>query len=39
MNRDVYIIGVGMHRFSKDGIPLRDMYFTAGMDALMDAGI
>ena len=39
MNRDVYIIGVGMHRFSKDGIPLRDMYFTAGMEALKDAGI
>ena len=38
MNRDVYVIGVGMHRFSKDHIPKRDLYFTAGMDALGDAG-
>ena len=39
MNRDVYVIGVGMHRFSKDHIPKRDLYFTAGMEALKDAGI
>lgn len=39
MNRDVYVIGVGMHRFTKEHIPLRDMYFTAGMAALNDAGI
>lgn len=39
MNRDVYVIGVGMHPFSKEYRPLRDMYFTAGVDALNDAGI
>ncbi|MBV1904696.1 MAG: thiolase family protein [Pseudomonadales bacterium] len=39
MNRDVYVIGVGMHRFTKDYIPLRDMYFTAGIEALKDAGL
>ncbi|MGK2873129.1 MAG: thiolase family protein, partial [Alphaproteobacteria bacterium] len=39
MNRDVYVIGVGMHRFSKDPISKRDLYFTAGMDALNDAGV
>ncbi|XOV90531.1 MAG: hypothetical protein ACFHX7_11775 [Pseudomonadota bacterium] len=30
MNRDVYVICVGMHRFTKEYGPLRDMYFTAG---------
>lgn len=39
MNRDVYVIGVGMHRFTKEYVPIRDMYFTAGVEALKDAGI
>lgn len=39
MNREVYVIGVGMHRFTKDYVPLRDMYFLAGTEALQDAGI
>lgn len=39
MKDDVYVIGVGMHPFNKDFIPTRDMFFTAGMEALKDAGI
>ncbi len=39
MNREVYVIGVGMHPFTKGYVPLRDMYFTAGVDALEDAGL
>lgn len=39
MNRDVYVIGVGMHRFSKDRIAKGDLYFTAAREALSDAGI
>ncbi|MAT83864.1 MAG: transporter [Gammaproteobacteria bacterium] len=39
MNREVYVIGVGMHLFTKGYVPLRDMYFTAGVDALEDAGL
>jgi len=39
MNRDVYVIGVGMHAFCKAAPPLRDMAFTAGQSALGDAGI
>ena len=39
MNRDVYVIGVGMHPFTKEYVPVRDMYFTAGVAALEDAGI
>jgi acetyl-CoA acetyltransferase len=36
---DVYVIGVGMHRFNNEGIPARDMAFDAGIAALDDAGI
>jgi len=39
VNRDVYVVGVGMHPFTKDYVPLRDMYFTAGVSALEDAGL
>ncbi|MEQ8992667.1 MAG: thiolase family protein [Pseudomonadales bacterium] len=39
MNREVYVIGVGMHPFTKGYVPLRDMYFTAGVGALEDAGL
>lgn len=39
MNRDVYVIGVGMHPFMKDCPSSRDMAFTAGRAALVDAGI
>lgn len=39
MNRDVYVIGVGMHPFTKEYVPLRDMYFAAGVGALRDAGV
>ena len=39
MNRDVYVIGVGMHPFRKECPSNRDMAFTAGRAALADAGI
>jgi acetyl-CoA acetyltransferase len=39
VNREVYVIGVGMHPFTKGYVPLQDMYFTAGVDALEDAGL
>lgn len=39
MNRDVYVVGVGMHEFGKHGAPLRDMAFHAGSEALKDAGL
>jgi len=39
MERDVYVIGVGMHRFGKHDASRRDMAFTAGINALDDAGI
>ena len=39
MNRDVYVIGVGMHRFGKHDVSRRDMAFTAGIAALEDAGL
>jgi acetyl-CoA acetyltransferase len=39
VNRDVYVIGVGMHPFTKEYVPLRNMYFTAGTSALDDAGL
>lgn len=39
MNREVYVIGVGMHRFGKHGVGPRDMAFEAGVAALEDAGI
>lgn len=39
MNRDVYVIGVGIHRFGKHAVPRRDMAYVAGLDAMQDAGI
>lgn len=39
MNRDVYVVGVGMHPFMKECPDTRDMAFTAGRAALADAGI
>ncbi len=39
MNRDVYVIGVGMHPFGKHGASLGDMAFTAGQEAMKDAGV
>jgi len=36
---DVYVIGVGMHRISGEPIPVRDMAYEAGVNALRDAGI
>ena len=39
MNRDVYVIGVGMHPFRKECPSNRDMAFAAGRVALEDAGI
>ena len=37
--QDVYVVGVGMHRFNDDGIPVADMAHEAGIAALDDAGI
>ncbi len=37
--RAVYVIGVGMHPFNDNGIPVADMADVAGMAALEDAGI
>lgn len=39
MARDVYVIGVGMHRFGKHDVPRRDMAYVAGLAALEDASI
>jgi acetyl-CoA acetyltransferase len=39
MDRDVYVIGVGMHPFGKHGASARDMAFTAGVAAMENAGI
>ena len=39
MDRDVYVVGVGIHRFGKHDISRRDMAYTAGIDALEDAGL
>lgn len=39
MNRDVFVIGVGMHPFRKECPSNRDMAFAAGQAALADAGI
>lgn len=39
MNREVYVIGVGMHPFRKECPSNRDMAFAAGRAALADAGI
>ncbi|HBC57710.1 MAG TPA: transporter [Gammaproteobacteria bacterium] len=39
MSNDVYVIGVGMHPFSKMCPSTRDMAFNAGTAAMEDAGI
>ncbi len=39
MNRDVYVIGVGIHRFGKHDVSRRDMHYVAGLAALEDANI
>jgi acetyl-CoA acetyltransferase len=39
MDRDVYVIGVGIHRFGKHDVSRRDMHYVAGMTALEDANI
>jgi acetyl-CoA acetyltransferase len=36
---DVYVIGIGMHRISGDPVPVRDMAYEAGINALRDADI
>ncbi len=37
--RDVYVVGVGIHKFGKHNISRRDMAYTAGIGALEDAGM
>lgn len=37
--RDVYVVGVGMHRFNNEGIRATDMAYDAGLAALNDAGL
>ena len=39
LEREVYVIGVGMHRISGAATPVRDMAYDAGLNALVDAGI
>ena len=39
MNRDVYVVGVGIHRFGKHDVSRRDMAFTASTTALEDANL
>ncbi|MBV1913897.1 MAG: thiolase family protein [Pseudomonadales bacterium] len=39
MSRDVYVAGVGMHPFMRNAPSCRDMYFTAAMETMKDAGI
>lgn len=39
MNRDVYVVGVGMHPFGAAGHPVADMAYVAGIGALEDAGL
>lgn len=39
MSRDVYVAGVGMHPFMRNAPSGRDMYFTAAMETMKDAGI
>ncbi len=39
MLEDVYIVGVGMHPFGKHGVSSRVMAYTAGKEALTDAGV
>lgn len=37
--RDVYVVGVGMHRFNNEGLRATDMAYDAGIAALDDAGL
>lgn len=37
--RDVYVVGVGMHPFNNDGVPVYDMAYDAGIAALDDSGL
>lgn len=39
LDRDVYVIGVGMHPISGAPTPVLDMAFEAGVNAMEDAGI
>jgi acetyl-CoA acetyltransferase len=39
LDRDVYVIGVGMHRISGAPTPVLDMAFEAGVNAMDDADI
>lgn len=39
LDRDVYVVGVGMHRFGKHDVSRRDMHYTAGTAALEDAAL
>ena len=39
LEREVFVIGVGMHRISGAAIPVRDMSYEAGLNAMLDAGI
>ena len=39
MQREVFVIGVGMHRFGKHDVPRRAMHYAAGIAALEDAHI
>jgi acetyl-CoA acetyltransferase len=39
MNRDVYVLGVGMHRFNNEGLDIALMADVAGVAALADASI
>lgn len=39
LGRDVYVVGVGMHRFNNEGIRATDMAYDAGIAALDDAGL
>ncbi|QYG94484.1 thiolase family protein [Iamia sp. SCSIO 61187] len=38
-NRDVYVVGVGMHPFNNEGVPVSDMAYVAGIAALEDSGL
>ena len=39
LGRDVYVVGVGMHRFNNDALSVYDMAYDAGIAALDDAGL
>ena len=39
LGRDVYVVGVGMHRFNNDALSVYDMAYDAGVAALHDAGL